>query len=254
MVETLKGDGLFSKLLSTILDLIYPEEGVCFVCDTYDDSVNDEHICSQCLEKLSFISDNKCSICGKPLEANSLIKKCYNCKKHPYYFTKAISAVEYQGIIKEAIYKYKYGNRPYMYKALGPILVQAIRASDIDTNDIDIIVPVPLHRMKIIKRGFNQSELLAKYISDVLDIPLSVNNLIRHKRTLRQNNLDRLDRRSNIKNAFVIKKKEEFAGRRVILVDDIFTTGATTDECSKVLVQEGAKDIIVVTLATGSSN
>lgn len=253
MSEAKKADRLFYKLGTTILDLIYPEEGICFICDTYDESVNEGHICSQCREKLNFISDNKCSICGKPLKDNPLIKKCYNCKKHPYYFTRAISAVEYHGTIKEAIYKYKYGKKTYMYKTFGPILVQAIRASNIDISDIDIIVPVPLHRMKTIKRGFNQSELLGKYISQSFNIPLNTKNLIRHKKTLRQNNLDRSDRRSNIKNAFRVMKKENFVGKRVILVDDIFTTGATVDECSKVLVNAGAKEIIVVTLATGSS-
>lgn len=254
MVGIKKEDSLFKKLYSTVLDLIYPEEGICFICDTYDDGINEEHICSQCREKLSFIGENKCSICGKPLESDTLIKKCYSCKKHPHYFSKAIAAVEYQGIIKEVIYKYKYGNRPYLYKALGPILIQAIRESDIDIGDIDIIVPVPLHRMKIIKRGFNQSELLGRYISKGFDIPISVGNLIRQKRTLRQNSLDRSNRRSNIKDAFRIKKNVEFTGKRVIVIDDIFTTGATVDECSKKLVQAGAKEIIVVTLATGRSN
>ena len=254
MLEIGKKHSLFKTLFLTILELIYPEEDICFICDTYDDSINEEHICLKCKENLRFIGDNKCSICGKPLQADAVIKKCYNCRRHPYYFSKAVAALEYEGTIKEVIYKYKYGNKPYIYKALGALLVQAIRESDINTNDIDIIVPVPLHRFKIIKRGFNQSELLANYISHAFNIPVSVKNLVRNKMTVRQNNLDRLNRRSNIKGAFKIKKKDDFVGKNIILVDDIFTTGITADECSKELVQAGACDITVVTLATGKSN
>ncbi len=243
-------EGIIKKITSTILELIYPEKGICFICDKYSEKVGQDHICQDCKNELKFINKG-CIICGKPLEKDSKINKCYSCLIQPHYFSKTISVVEYKGIIKKAIYKFKYGKKPYMSKAFGALILDRLLENDIDEHDIDIIVPVPLHRIKLIKRGFNQAEVLGKYISNVLDIPLSVNNLVRKNRTSRQNKLDKLERQKNIEGAFKVRKKELFKDMSILLVDDIFTTGATVDECSKILLNAGAKEIKVLCIATG---
>lgn len=249
-----KEEGLLKKISSTVLDLIYPEEGICFICDEFVDGISNNHICTSCKNRLSFIKERKCSICGKPLDIESISNKCENCKRHPHYFSRAISVLEYKGLVKDAIYRYKYGKKSYMYKAFGPLMVQALKDNNISQKNIDFIVPVPLHRRKLIKRGFNQAELLGKYISDSLNISLSANNLIRTKRTPVLNKLHRLERLVNLQEAFAVSSKEVFKNSRILLVDDIFTTGATANHCSKVLLEAGASNITVICLATGRSS
>lgn len=237
------------KLYEALLELIYPEHGICFICDQYDEQIEDAHICTECREKLVFINDHKCKICGKPLEIGYVPDKCPECINNKHYFTKAISPLEYTGFIKDVIYKYKYSKKPYMYKLLGSLMVQAFLDNNI--KNIDLIVPVPLHRSKMLERGFNQAELLGVYISKKFNIPIDSKNLCRIRKTEIQNKLKKQERHKNVKNAFKIKKDDIFKGKRILLVDDIMTTGATVDECSRVLLRAGAKEVVVITVATG---
>lgn len=232
-----------------LLDLLYPEKNVCFICDEHDSSANISHICYNCLQEMTFLKGPRCSICGKPLEKGYLQEKCHDCMQEEHYFAKAISPLEYTGRVKEAIYKYKYGKKSYMYRALGPLLVQALRDQSFD--DVDIITPVPLHKKKMAQRGFNQSELLAHYVSKSLNIPLNKKDLVRIRNTDIQNKLGKSERYKNIKGAFKVKNSQAFYGLTVLLIDDILTTGATVDECSRVLIKSGAQKVYVLTLATG---
>ncbi|RKD32324.1 ComF family protein [Thermohalobacter berrensis] len=232
---------------SVILELIYPERGICFICDKYDETLDEGHICKSCRKTLPFIKEHRCKICGKPLELGYIPDKCPDCIKNRHYFEKAVSPLLYKDIVKDYIYKYKYGKKSYMYKAFAPLMVNELVKNNL--TDFDLIVPVPLHRSKMRKRGFNQSELLARLISKKLDIPLDIKNLKRVKKTLTQNKLKRDERYKNVKNAFSIKKKGVFNNKRILLVDDIFTTGSTVDECSKTLLKAGGKEVFVVTIA-----
>lgn len=246
----LKFKKLITMLIETFLELLFPEKGICFICDNYDEDIGDDHICSECREKVVYIGSHKCSVCGRPLELGYIPDKCPECINHPHYFVKAISPLEYSGIIRDAIHKYKYNKKHYMYKLFGPFLVQAIKEDGLE--GIDLIVPVPLHSSKMSERGFNQSELLGKYISKKLNIPLDSKNLVRFKKTAVQNKLDKAERKKNVRNAFKAVDGEAFRGKRILLIDDVFTTGATVDECSKVLLKEGAKDVFVLTIARGT--
>ncbi|WP_425448019.1 ComF family protein [Dethiothermospora halolimnae] len=242
---------ILTIFIKTILDLLYPEDNLCFICDEVHDEVDEGHICHSCMKELVFVGDNKCFICSKPLELGYLPDKCPDCMNNKHYFKKAISPLLYTGTIKDAIYKYKYGKKSYMYKAFGYILKGAIEK---DISNIDIIVPVPLHKSKLSDRGFNQSLLLSKYISNEFKTPLDNKNLIRIKKTTIQNKLHKKERRKNIKNAFKVIDNRVFINKIVLLIDDIFTTGATADECSKVLLNAGAKEVVVLTLTTGRNN
>lgn len=245
----LKIKSILKEIYLTFLDLLYPEKNICFICEEHDSSAKNAHICYNCLQEMTFLKGPRCSICGKPLGKGYLQDKCHECINEKHYFTKAISPLEYTGIVKEAIYKYKYGKKSYMYKALGHILVQALQDEPFDY--VDIIVPVPLHKKKMQKRGFNQSELLAQYISKSLNIPLNKKDLVRVRNTDTQNKLGKSERYKNVKGAFKVQNNQAFNGLTVLLIDDILTTGATADECSKVLIKSGAKKVYVLALATG---
>ena len=114
---------------------------------------------------------------------------------------------------------------------------------------IDAVVPVPLYIKREKKRGFNQATLLSSQFESVLNIPVISNNLVRLKNTPTQTKLTKIERKNNLDKAFKVLDKKEFKGKNVLLIDDVFTTGATTDECSKVLKSVGVKNIYVLTLA-----
>lgn len=242
-------ENLLQKTFNTFLDLLFPEEGVCFICDKFHEEVEEDHICYDCRKELYFIEENKCPTCGKPIYEEKISSRCSYCSSKEFYFSRALSSLEYRGVIKNAIHKYKYEGKSYMYKSFGESMLRTLLNENL--NNFDVIVPIPLHRKRKSERGYNQSELLAKYLSQRLNIPLDKHNLKRIKRTNVQNKLDRLGRQENVKNAFKVADKGVFKYKSILLVDDIFTTGATVNECSKVLLECGAKEIIVITIATG---
>ncbi len=242
-------ESLLKKLCRSTLDLIFPEEGVCFYCDEYHEEVKEDHVCIECRDKLLFINESKCPVCGKPMFQGNSSNRCSYCINKTFYFKKAISPLEFIGPLRKTIYRYKYESKPYLYKSFGEFMLHALEKESIGT--IDIIVPVPLHRARKAERGYNQAELLAKYLSEKLCIPLDNKSLIRVKATKIQNKLARHEREQNIKDAFKIKDNWVFKEKRVLLVDDIFTTGATVNECSRIMVEGGAIEVFVITIATG---
>ncbi len=231
----------------SFLELIYTEKNTCFLCEEYDESINNNYICTHCEQLLKILQPPLCSKCSKPINYNSSTELCQECNSEERYFVMSKSPYSYEGLIKKAIYSYKYYNKPYFYKLLGRLLVNFM----INDNYInfDYITAVPLHSSKMRIRGYNQSELLARYISKSLCIPY-IDALKRKKKTSKQSEQSKLERRKNLKNAFIIRKSAaKIINRTVLLVDDIYTTGSTVDECSKVLMNKGAKSVYVITIA-----
>ena len=234
-------------ILKTLINLVFPEKNICFICDEYDNTI-ENNLCPICISKLEFIKESKCKICGRKIDTNiDKLIKCRNCLKTPHYFTKTVAPLVYNKAIKKVIYDFKYNNKPYMYKLFGELMVKSI--IDNDLEHIDIIVSVPLHKYRQRKRGFNQSHLLGKYISKKLEIPIDKENLIRITKTQEQNKIKRSERIRNVEGVFAIIKKDIFIQKRVLLIDDIYTTGSTVDECSKLLLDNGAKEVFVATIA-----
>lgn len=241
-------------MIERILNIIFPENNICFLCEDYGTDIKN-NLCPICKEKLSFIGESNCSICSRnikqPTKDISYIMKCRECIKHPHYFTKSTSPLSYEGDIKRAIYDFKYNGKDHMYKLFGKIMVESIVESDLE--HVDVIVPIPLFKDRENKRGFNQAGLLAKYIAEDLDIKLDTKSLSRIKQTKAQNKLNRNERMKNIAGAFTLKDKFAFEQKIILLIDDIYTTGSTVDECAKLLLENGAKEIFAATLAVTPS-
>ncbi len=236
-------------MLKRILELIFPEKNICFICEDYGKDI-EGNLCSICRENLVFIKQRSCSICGRKLEVELDIEnivKCRECIKRPHYYTKSVSPLSYEKDIKMAIYDFKYNDRQHMYKLFGRLMVESILENDLE--HVDIVVPVPLYKDREKKRGFNQAALLAKYISDQLRLKLDTKNLKRDSQTKAQNKLDRSQRKRNISGVFGLRNNCDFINKRVLLIDDIYTTGSTVDECSKLLLENGASQVFVATLA-----
>lgn len=248
--------------MNSILNLIFPENHICFVCEDYGKDI-EGNLCSICREKLVFIEDSSCSICGRKLEQSlelldenlenkdlevlENIKRCRECMKHPHYFTKSGSPLSYEGDIKRLIYDFKYNDKHHLYKLFAQLMVKTI--VDNDLEHVDLIVPVPLYKDREKKRGFNQAALLTKYISKKLNIETDTRSLIRSTQTEVQNKLNRSERIRNISGVFDLKDKNTFKDKTILLIDDIYTTGSTVDEISKLLLKNEAKKIFVTTLA-----
>lgn len=225
------------SLLSSFLDMIFPPK--CTFCD----SISKEAVCPECAEMVKFISPPFCTICGIPFKSDAVKSHtCGDCMKKKRHFSWARGVLLYNDATSKAIHKFKYGKDTTFSMALGTII-----SEHPDIKGFDLILPVPLHIQRLKERGFNQSLLLARHVGKVHGIPVDFDALKRTRWTEPQVNLKGRERKINVKGAFEVVK--DVRGKRVLLVDDVYTTGATVSECSKVLKKSGVKDVCVLTLA-----
>jgi len=207
-----------------ILDLIYPP--VCGICN----KINKKHLCKKCEIQIRKYEIYKIS------------------KEKQKYFDYQIKILRYENIIREKIIDYKFNEKSYMYKTFAKIVLNNEKIYRF-LKKYDIMLCVPMHRKKKRQRGYNQAELITKEIAKKLDIKMQYGNLIKIKDTKKQSSLNKSERKENIKGAFEIKNAELVNNKKIILFDDIYTTGNTVNECSKILKKAGAKEIVILTLA-----
>ena len=154
----------------------------------------------------------------------------------------------YEGALLDAIHLFKYHGKISVGEALGRMMAQTPYDS-LAIGDYSLIIPVPLHPKRLRERGFNQSLVLARQVSKRFSIPLDFLALRRTLHTEAQVKLSGRKRRTNVRGAFEVKARNRIQGHKIVLIDDVYTTGSTAAECSKVLVQSGAKEVAVLTLA-----
>jgi len=238
-----------NSYIESLLELIYPEKNICFICDCYDESIGENHICNSCEQLIKKIVPPFCSKCGKPINYGLSTDICPDCFTFEKCFEASRSPFIYEGMIKNSIYNLKYYNKPYYYKLFGFLILKYM--NEINYLNFNYIVSVPLHSSKMKNRGYNQSELLAKYIANKLEIPY-INALKRLKKTGKQSTQSKLNRMKNLENCFTInrnRKTDIIKKSSVLLVDDVYTTGSTANECSKVLLNYGVSKVYVITIA-----
>ena len=231
-----------------VADTLYPR--YCLICSASINSISYEGACGACLEKISVNNSPLCNKCGFPLaNVNKAgVTSCGKCRDKLYHFDRALSVSEYSGITKKCIQLFKYRRKLKIGENLARIMLDFLKAH-CSIEEIDLVTAVPLHRTKFKERGFNQAELFADFIRLNLNLPASFNNLKRVRNTISQYQLPLEKRQSNIKDAFACDDSSFFANKSVLIVDDIFTTGATLNECSRVLKNAGAKKVITLTMA-----
>ncbi len=245
--------------LSILIDALYPKRcrccggpvnggrkiksgGVSIVCGR-----STGFFCDKCAGDMHPIKSPLCTVCGAPFpDGSGDDHPCFDCLSHAPGYTAARAALEYKGTVRDAIHIYKYGRLRAMREFLGPIIADGAGRF---FPDAEVAAAVPLHRRRLAKRGFNQSLFLAKYAARTLDIPLNLDGLARIRYTRPQVELSSAEREENVKGAFAVARPEEFRDKRVLLVDDVYTTGATVRECAKVLKKAGAEKVYVLTVA-----
>ncbi len=198
-----------------------------------------------------FIRPPFCERCGLPYEGDLTTPfECANCREMQLHFRSARSAVAAQGVVLEAIHRYKYQRALWFEPFLADLLIREA-APELRKEKWDWLVPVPLYSTKQREREFNQAERLARRLSAAVDIPMNTRLLKRVSPTRTQTLLTRQERSANMRKAFAARKTARLHGKRIVLVDDVFTTGATTSACAKTLLASGAKEVCVWTVARG---
>lgn len=231
------------------LAFVYPE--ACQCCGERRAKLDEGLVCAQCWRQVRFIRAPFCERCGLPFEGNITTKfECTNCKELDLHFTSARSAVAAKGVVQHVIHRYKY-HRELWYE---PFLVDLLLREALPTlrdQKWDAVVPVPLHPVKQREREFNQAARLASHLARALNLPLNERSLRRTTPTATQTKLSRKARADNMRQAFALRAGVKFRGDRLIVVDDVFTTGATTSACAKALLRGGAGEVCVWTVARG---
>lgn len=241
---------MIKRLLSPIVDILFPP--ICHLCKEFIPEAGEVKLCIDCLAKTAPLLSPKCCSCGHPFESDiGTDHLCGSCITDPPPFSAARAALLFEGSTRELIHQFKYSKRVILRRPLG-FLASSYLDGFAHEFGADLILPVPLHVKRLKERGFNQAILLGEIFSQRWGVDLSRNNLRRIRWTEPQVNLGAAERASNVKGAFAVDDAKEIAGKRIFLIDDVYTTGSTAKECSRVLMKEGAEEIAVLTIARGA--
>jgi ComF family protein len=236
------------------LDLLFPPR--CQVCLAFDRSV----ICAACSAAIKPVLPPYCDVCGRPFDPEAKGGElCADCRQGSRLDI-ARGVAFYDGPMREAIHRFKYSRKRVLAEPMGAMMADYLGAPDrvaaaraIEVSEIDRVCPVPLHPARLRERGFNQAELLAGGVCDRFGLVLDTGLLRRVRDTAPQVSLRREDRARNVRGAFVVPDRDAVSGQRLLLIDDLATTGATLEECARVLRRAGAASVAALTLARAGS-
>lgn len=234
---------LVKGMTGKVLDLLLPPQ--CLICGELVSDVG--ALCAECWNRIRFLGPPYCRTCGQPFELDSGIDVlCNSCVALPPAYRRARAVMRYDDASRVMLLRFKHGDRTDLAVPFGRWLARAGAELILDA---DVIIPVPLHRWRLFTRKYNQAGLLAQEMTRHGG-PAVENNLLRRVRhTPTQGGLDRHARTDNVGGAFVVTRPQRIAGLSVLLIDDVFTTGATVSECARVLRQAGARSVDVLALA-----
>ena len=230
-----------------MLDLFYPQHCSLCGCRTEVEGTGEREVfCDTCLSKIQPPAEYHCQVCSHPMDGLML---CPNCDGRNWCLETIVTACRYEGGVRELIQRFKYGRDIALARPLGRLLLRALDDPRLKGRSFDVVVPIPLHPLRERERGFNQEELLARFLARSMKIPKQV-LLKRIRPTAQQAGFDRAHRMENLRGAFELKRPLP-TDARILLVDDVSTTGATLDACAAVLKKSGAAEISSVVVARG---
>ena len=238
-------------MLNALVNILFPPR--CHFCKAFIPDAGALHLCAVCLEASTLIRSPLCKLCGIPfLTAGDDDHLCGSCITEPPHFTAARAAALFDGPVRELIHRLKYNGRVQLCRPLGLLTGQQL-GSFAESASADLLIPVPLHVKRLRQRGFNQAVLLGEILAREWRLPLSHRNLRRIRWTESQIKLPAAERAANVRGAFAVSEPALIKGKRIILVDDVFTTGSTVAECARVLFKAEATEVCVVTVARALS-
>ncbi|MDP4094776.1 MAG: ComF family protein [Bacillota bacterium] len=223
-------------MIKYLLKFLFPPK--CIFCKKLLPTNTEIEVCTECYDKITFYS-------GELLYTGDYIKIAW--------IDKVICLCEYSGIIKDAVIRYKFFNKPGYYRTFAKLLSKKVKKM---TNSLffDIIISVPLHSDREKERGYNQSYLISRLVGKEIGIPEASGILERTRNTPKQSLLGKEQRGLNIKGAFKVNNADKVKGKKILIIDDILTTGSTLSECGRVLTEAGAKSVTAAVIASGKKH
>lgn len=239
---------IIKKIAATIENAVFPPS--CPICGSPRVIRNGRrlNICPWCQDTINYIDEPACIKCGKSLENDK--EYCTDCMKTEHVFDQAISLYEYSDGIKQSIYRFKYHNKREYAQVYAEEIAHKC-GMVIRAWNPQVIIPVPIHVSKLASRGYNQAALIADSLGEQMGIRIDDNYLFRVRKTTPMKELTNIERIKNLQNAFQIKENS-IIYKKVLIVDDIYTTGATIDACAKCLKAYGTDKVYAVTLCIGN--
>ena len=240
---TLARPSAWRRLFGAALDLLLPPR--CLRCGV---AVGAEGaLCAACWRSITFLGEPCCGCCGLPFDYDQGPEAlCGGCAREPPAFARARAALRYDEESRRLILAFKHGDRLHLAPAFGAWMR---RAGARLLAEADVLIPVPLHWTRLFARRYNQAAVLAQALAKASGPPVGADWLERRRRTPSQGKRNRAARRRNVAGAFALRPGRPVAGKRILLIDDVLTTGATVDECARVLRRAGAASVDVLTLA-----
>ena len=229
-----------------LLDFVYPRRCLSCGVDLFD--TDTDYLCPLCWAEVEPIGARKCPRCACPVGPHAEEGECLACRGQTLHFDGAAAFGHYRSSLRDLIHRYKYDRCSFLHKPLAALLARRVEAEPF-ANDLELVVPVPLHWRRRLLRGFNQSELLAKHVARLLYTHVQPHALERTRLTTPQAFLGSSQRRRNLAGAFGVRKPRAVEGKCVLLVDDVMTTCTTTVECAKTLKAAGARKVYVAAVA-----
>ena len=230
------------RVLKTCLGILYPQ--TCYFCG----KIGKERLCTDCAKKVEYIKEPRCKKCGKPIRYWER-EFCHDCTGKDFTYEQGRSIWLHKGPVRWSVYQYKYHNHRIYAEFYAEELFR-LYGHKLKEWNVDVIIPIPLHKKKKRKRGYNQAEVLAKRLGNLSGIRVDCKSVIRARNTKAQKELNDKERNKNLRNAFEVTKLGE-ADKNVLLVDDIYTTGSTIDSVSQILIEKGAKKVFFFTISIG---
>ena len=237
---------MFHKIFDSLLTLAYPQ--ACQICENSVENFADGVVCETCWEQTQMFSgaETLCGKCGHFLQAKPTNIKtfCHLCNEH--FYDAACAVGIYADALSASILHLK--REPFIAQRLKNLFISRFQHSDF--QDVSVIVPVPLSKKRRLERGFNQAEVLANTLAKQTDIKLDQKSLVRKIHTpMHRAAMDNKARELSVKDAFEVMRPKLIEGKKILLIDDVFTSGATVSNCAKILKENGAKQVCVLTVA-----
>lgn len=236
------------KIGNQILELLFPSNIYCISCGNLIDISRPYALCDDCLENLRWVNKRTCNKCGKALENDRHNELCLDCQQSEHFFERGFTCLQYGLREKEILHRFKFNGAAYIGPKLGKLMLDRIQPENLK---LDLVTSVPMHKKKQVKRGYNPAALMAKEVAKGLCVPYNGQVLKRSSYQAPMNKLDRNQRKLNLINSYSIREAVQIQNKSILLIDDVYTTGSTADECCKILKEAGASQIFVLTLAAG---
>lgn len=245
-------EGIWERAKHAISEAVFPSNIYCICCGSLIDGTRNYSLCDECMKKIHWVTGRTCEKCGKALQDTYRGRLCYDCMTHEHSFARGYSCVTYGMYERQMIFGLKYSGRSYLAEKFADMLYDRICCEDVAP---DGIIPVPVSRRRLRERGYDQAALMAEGLGRRWQVSVLTGILRRDKNTPFLRGYAPTEREEILRGAFSVAPGgiRRIQGKRILLIDDIYTTGATADACSEVLLEAGAEEVSLLTLASGGN-